>query len=66
MRSIKISKIREIPKRNKIMKKNIQKLKYMKTRRIEVIKPILEDKTANEKNFGCSREVGVLSSLRLA
>ena len=32
---------------------------YMKTRRIEVRKPIIEDKTANQIIFGCSRIVGV-------
>ena len=31
--------------------KNIQKLKYMRTRRIEVIKPIIEVKTANQTWF---------------
>ena len=27
----------------------------MKTRRIEVIKPITEDETANQINFGCKK-----------
>ena len=31
----------------------------MKTRRFEVIKPIIEDKTANPINFGCSRKFKV-------
>ena len=31
----------------------------MRTRRIEVIKPITGAKTANQINFCCSREVGV-------
>ena len=30
----------------------------MKTRRIEVIKPISKDQTANLINFGCSRKYG--------
>ena len=30
----------------------------MKTRRFEVIKPKIEDKTANPINFGCSRKFG--------
>ena len=29
----------------------------MKTRRIEVIKPIIAEKTTNHNNFGCSRKV---------
>ena len=28
----------------------------MKTRRIEVIKPIIEDKTTNQVSFACSRK----------
>ena len=49
-----------IAKGNKIMKKNYPKIKkiYMKTRRIEVIKPIIEDNTANQVNLGCSRKSG--------
>ena len=30
----------------------------MKTRRIKVMKLIIEDKTANQINFGCSRKDG--------
>ena len=37
----------------------------MKTRRIEVTKPIIEDKTTKQVNFGCNRKDGVLSLLRL-
>ena len=49
-----------IPKGNKILKKNIQKfLKCLKTRPIKVIKPIIEDKTANQIVFACSRQFGV-------
>ena len=46
------------------MKKKYPKIKkiyiyiYMKTRRIEVIKPIIEDKTANQVNLGCSGKNG--------
>ena len=29
---------------------------FIKTRRIEVIKPITEDRTTNQINFGCSRK----------
>ena len=32
----------------------------LKTCRIEVIKPIIEDKTANQVNCGCSRKCWVL------
>ena len=31
---------------------------YMKPRRIEVIKPKIEDKTTNQINFGCSGNDG--------
>ena len=37
----------------------------MKTRRIEVTKPIIEDKTTKQVSFGCNRKDGVLSLLRL-
>ena len=42
-----------VPKGNKKREKNPKKLKkYVKTRRIEVIKPINEDITANQISFG--------------
>ena len=41
------------------MNKNIQKFKkYIKTRHIDIIEPIMEDKTANQNNFGCNTTDG--------
>ena len=55
-----------IPKGNKIIKKNIQKFKScVKTRRIQIIKPIIEDKTAKQFHLVAVEKTKLLSLLRM-